>query len=78
MGRSLYGHYLIAGLRVEPPSSTGTELDQRSAMSDPYSYSLDAKPVASDEGGRLGTNRRYADEVDRRMDANIIMRSGAP
>ena len=26
----------------------------------------------------MGTNRRYAESVDRRMDANIIMRSGAP
>lgn len=26
----------------------------------------------------MGTNRRYADAVDRRMDANIAMRSGTP
>ena len=26
----------------------------------------------------MGTNRRYADAVDRRMDAAIIMRSGSP
>ena len=26
----------------------------------------------------MGTNRRYADAVDRCMDANIVMRSGTP